>query len=89
MIRNVDFVFGMIGDVNFDFDFGVIGPSTLTSACLCHWLRLWHDQAIDVDFSMIGNVNFDFSMIGDVNFHFRRDWAINYNFGVIGPAILA
>ena len=44
MIGNVDFGmigdvgFGMIGDVNFDFDFGVIGPSTSTLALTGHRL---------------------------------------------------
>ena len=48
MIGDVDSDFGMIGDINFDFDFGVFWPSTLTSA---GW-------AIEFDFGMIGGVDF-------------------------------
>ena len=65
----------MIGDANFNFDFGVIGPSTFTSACLGHRLQLLRDRAIDFNFGMIGDVDFDFGMIGNGDF----------DFGVIRP----
>ncbi len=69
---------GIIGDVNFDFDFGVIGPLTFTLVCLGHRLQLWRDRAIDFGFGMVGNIDFDFGMIGNVDF----------DFGIIGPPTL-
>jgi hypothetical protein len=43
----INFNFGVIGDVDFDFDFGMIGQSTLTLARSGRRLRLWRDWPID------------------------------------------